>query len=403
MKEVQAARDLYVALTTGDQARLTHLLHPGFVVRATDGLPLDLGGVYSGPEEAWREFWGRIGRHFRVRAEPQDFHELAGGGLLVTGRYVGKARATGAPVDAGFAHVLRFTDGRISELVQYTDSARWAEALDGRPPADKAGRRELTVVGFDVSDGLARIRLDRPAARNALDLDMALDLQEVSLRCAETPGLRAVLLTGEGPAFTVGGDVKLFASTPHAELAGLVDTMITPYHDALDRLARLDVPIVCAVHGAAAGGGLGLMHCADLVLAAEDTKFALGFSALGLSGDGGSTWFLPRMIGSRRAAELFLEPRVLSAREAQEWGIVTRVVAAGAIEDEALAVARRLAAGPTRAFAELRRLLRESWHHTLPEQLAAEQRAQGRATATADSAEGIEAFKSRREPDFQGR
>ena len=403
MNEIQAARDLYAALTAGDQARLAQLLHPGFVAKATDGLPLNLGGVYNGAEQAWQEFWGRIGQHFRVRAQPQDFHQLAGGGLLVTGRYAGKARATGVPVDAAFAHVLRFTGGRISELVQYTDSARWTQALDGHPPAEKAGRRELTVVDFELSDGLARIRLNRPAAHNALDLDMALDLNEVALRCAETPGLRAVLLTGEGPAFTVGGDVKLFASTPHAELADLVGTMITPYHEALDRLARLDAPIVCAVHGAAAGGGLGLMHCADLVLAAEDTKFTLAFSTLGLSGDGGSTWFLPRMIGARRAAELFLEPRVLTAREAQEWGIVTRVVTTDALEEEALAVARRLAAGPTRAYAELRRLLHDSWHRTLPQQLAAEQQAQRRALATADSAEGIEAFKSRREPDFQGR
>jgi 2-(1,2-epoxy-1,2-dihydrophenyl)acetyl-CoA isomerase len=403
VNEVQVARDLYAALKAGDRDRLSELLHPSFVARATEGLPLGLGGVYNGVEEAWREFWGRIGENFRVRAEPQGFHPLTDGGLLVTGEYVGKARATDTGVDAAFAHLLRFTGDQVSELIQYTDSARWAQALDVSPKAEAAPRRELSVVDFELNDGLARIRLNRPAARNALNLDMALDLNEVSLRCAESPGLRAVLLTGEGPAFTVGGDVKLFASTEHAELPVLIHQMIVPYHEALDRLARLDAPIVCAVHGAAAGGGLGLMHCADLVLAAESTKFALGFSALGLSGDGGSTWFLPRMIGSRRAAELFFQPRVLTAREAEEWGLVSRVVADDALEGEALTAARRLAAGPTRAFAELRHLLRAGWDNTLTEQLLAEQGAQERTAATADAAEGVAAFKSKREPDFNGR
>lgn len=399
------ARELYAALADGDRQRLEELLHPGFEGRTSEGLPLGLGGVYRGPEHMRREFWGRIARHYSARAEPEEFRSLDDGRLLVVGRYRGEGRFGGGPLDAPFVHLLGFTASRISSLTQYTDTARWAQALGARPPepAGPARLTELTRLGFDITDGLAHIRLDRPEARNALDARMAAELLEAALRCEEAEGLRAVLFTGAGPAFTVGGDIQVFAEAPEGGLPALLHGMAGTYHRALDRFSELDVPIVSCVHGAAAGGGLGLLYCADLVLAAESARFALGFGALGLTSDGGTSWFLPRLVGPRRAAQLLLEPKVLTAHEAADWGLVTRVVPDDSVYEEAIGTARRLAAGPTRAYAGMRSLLRASPARTLTQQLTAEVEALSRTAATADAAEGIASFIGKRSAHYQGR
>ncbi|WP_405150608.1 enoyl-CoA hydratase-related protein [Sphaerisporangium sp. NBC_01403] len=278
-----------------------------------------------------------------------------------------------------------------------------ATPSEGPRPGTGPHPGDLPVVGFELTEGLAHVRLNRPAARNAIDSPMAAGLRDAATRCAEADGLRAVLISGAGPAFSVGGDIGVFAEAADHERAGLLRGMAALYHEALRRFLVLDAPIVCAVHGVAAGGGLGLLYCADLVLAAEDARFALGYGGIGLSSDGGTSWFLPRLVGPRRAAELYFEQRVLTAREAEEWGLVSRVVPAETIQQEALAVARRLAAGPTRAYAEMRHLLRGSGNLSLTDHLAAEERAMFRTAATADAGEGIAAFAGKRQPHFQGR
>ncbi|GGN19927.1 hypothetical protein GCM10011578_050040 [Streptomyces fuscichromogenes] len=393
-KEAVAA-ELYRALARSDRKRLDEILHPAFEGRTTEGLPLGLGGTYRGPDAMRREFWGRIARSYDARAEPAEYRHLDDGHLLVTGRYVGEARQGGGKLDAEFLHLLSFAERRITGLVQLTDSARWAAAL-------QTGQT-LSALDLRVADGLAQIRLDRPHVRNAFDQTTADDLYEVAQRLAADPDVRAVLITGNGPALTVGGDIAVFADNAGAGLPGKLRRMISPYHEALRLLSRLDAPIVCAAHGAVAGGGLGLLYCADIVLAAEGTKFASGFTAIGLSGDGGNSWFLPRLVGPRRAAEFYLEQRVLDAHEAAEWGLVTRVLPAAELADEALAVARRLAAGPTRAHGEIRRLLRDSWSATLSEQLTAEGDAVARTAATSDASAAVAAFIDKRKPIFQGR
>jgi 2-(1,2-epoxy-1,2-dihydrophenyl)acetyl-CoA isomerase len=179
--------------------------------------------------------------------------------------------------------------------------------------------------------------------------------------------------------------------------------MIDVYHLALDRLTRIDAPVVCAVRGAAAGGGLGLLHAADVVVAAEDAKFALGYAALGLPSDGGNTWFLPRLVGLRRAQQLMLLNRVLTGPEALDWGLITELVPAAEVEARARQLAGQLAAGPTRAFGRMKRLLRDSWAADLPGQLAAETEQMAQAGASDDAAEGIAAFMAKRRPTFYGR
>lgn len=151
-----------------------------------------------------------------------------------------------------------------------------------------------------------------------------------------------------------------------------------------------------------AGGGLGLIYVANIVIAAEGTKFATGFGGLGLSGDGGGTWFLPRLVGARRAAELYLGARVLEATEAAAWGLITRVVRPQDLTAEAEAAARQLAACLTRAFGEIRTLLRRSSEASLGDQLLAETAALSRAAGTRDAAHGIESFMAKSKPDFHG-
>lgn len=398
---VERAQNLYEALTSGDRAALDTLLHLDFVGHATEGLPFDLGGTYRGPNAMRREFWGRIAKNFVARAQPESFHVLDDGRLLVQGRYVGEARSGGGKLDAEFVHILRFSEGKIIGLSQLTDSERWVQA--SQPGAEAAPSAAWRTLEFEVTNGLATIRLNRPGAHNAIDATMAEELCSVAQRCANDRAIRAVLLLGNGKSFTVGGDLEFLSQVKDGELPAILRAMTGPYHEALRTFSRLDVPIVAAVHGATAGGGLGLMYCADIVVAAEDTKIALGFGALGLSMDGSNTWFLPRLVGLRRAAELYLEERVLNAAEALEWGLVNRVVPLAELPAHAQACAERFAKRPTRAYGEVRRLYRDALSATLSEQLGAETEALSRTAATTDATGAIARFVAKRKVALNGR
>jgi 2-(1,2-epoxy-1,2-dihydrophenyl)acetyl-CoA isomerase len=257
-------------------------------------------------------------------------------------------------------------------------------------------RVELSIAG-----AVAHLRLVRVDARNAIDRLWVAEFDATVAAVEADRGVRAVLISAAGPAFTVGGDLAHFAADLD-RLAPELDDLITVYHATLVRLANLPVPVVCAVHGAAAGGGLGLLWCSDLVIAADDAVLATGFGELSLSGDGGSSWFLPRLVGMRRAKEMALFNRVLKAHEALEWGLVSRVVPRDQLEAEALETASRLAAGPTVAYGEIRRLLLRSLSADLADQLEAERQAIIRCGNTADAREGITAFLERRPPSFEG-
>ncbi|WP_433567261.1 enoyl-CoA hydratase-related protein [Nocardia sp. CA-151230] len=388
------ANSLYAALRTGDRERLDSLLDPRFEGRTTEGLPFDLGGVYRGADAMRRDFWGRIAKHYSARAVPERYNWLDDGSLVVAGRYTGTARVGDGVLDAEFVHILTFSQGRISGLVQLTDSERWHQAL-----TPDSG---LRAVEFSVTDGIGVLRLNRPYQRNAIDQTMADDLYEVAQRCSARTDLRVLVILGNGPAFTVGGDITVFADTEPAELSTTLRRMATPYHEALRIFAEMAVPVITAVHGSVGGGGLGMVYLADVALAAEGTKFATGFGALGLSGDGGTSWYLPRLVGLRRAQALYLG-RVLDAREAREWGLISEVVAADRLEEIALDWAKTLAAGPTRAYAEVRNLLRRSESSTLPEQLSAEIDALARTGATVDAARAVRSFITKSKPTFEGR
>jgi 2-(1,2-epoxy-1,2-dihydrophenyl)acetyl-CoA isomerase len=393
--KVLAAQQLYRALAAGDREALSTLLHPDFVGHATDGLPLNMGGRHDGPEAMQRKLWWTIGRHYKVEAQPEDFRVLDDGRLFVAGHYRGEGRASGRRLDAAFIHLIGFAaDGRIASLDQLTDSAAWVHALGGDAP--------LRTIDYSVTDAVATVCLNRPADRNAIDMRMAEETLEVARRLAADTTIRAVLIRGNGPALSVGGDIDYIVSGAGDQFGTLLARMTTPFHDAFRILSRIDVPIVTAAHGAVAGGGLGYVYAADVVIAAERTKFVTAFAALGLSGDGGGTWHLPRLIGARRAAEAYLRNRPIEAAEALQWGLINEIAPAGELRSRAEAVARELANGPTRGFAHMRALLRDTWRNDLSTQLQAETEALRHTGDTADAARAINDFTEKRRPEFTG-
>ncbi len=251
------------------------------------------------------------------------------------------------------------------------------------------------------ADGLARLTLNRPDASNAIDLATAEALDDAASVLRADESVRAVLLSGAGPRFCAGGDVRSFADAGD-DLDQALTRILRPLHAAVDTLGQLDAPVVAAVQGSAAGAGLSLAAGADVVLAAASTKFVMAYTGIGLVPDGGSTWYLPRIVGLRRALDLALTNRVLSADEACEWGLVSRVVADDALEAEALALATALAAGPTRALGAAKRLLRESLARDLEGQLAHESELMVIAGESDDGREGVAAFTEKRPPTFRG-
>jgi 2-(1,2-epoxy-1,2-dihydrophenyl)acetyl-CoA isomerase len=263
--------------------------------------------------------------------------------------------------------------------------------------------RTFTALHLEIAEGVAEVRLGDATGSSRATAATATDLLELSHVLTADRSVRAVLLQPRGADFTSGGDIDMFHAMREEGLAAGLRRMLDSYHRAVEHLAALDAPIVAAVRGAAAGGGLGLVCLADVVVSADDATYSMGSSAIGLSADGGTSWYLPRLIGMRRAQELLLLNRRLTAAEALDWGLVTRVEPSDHVDEVAREVARRLAAGPTVAIGELRRLLRESHSSSLSQQLKHETESLVVSASSEDAAAGIEAFTLRQRPNFAGR
>lgn len=260
---------------------------------------------------------------------------------------------------------------------------------------------QYTTIMLEVRDNVAHITLNRPDAANSMNKEMARELMDATIELSQSPNVRAVLVSGAGRMFCSGGDIKEFGGKGK-ELPRHVQEMTTYLHAAVSRLVHLEVPVIAAVHGSAAGAGLPFACSADIVLAAESARFTLAYTRIGLAPDGGSTFFLPRLIGLKRSLELALLNRVLSAQEAMDWGIVTRIIPDTDLFNEAQKLASELAAGPTGAFAAAKRLMYAGWTATLETQMEQESQAITGISATADAAEGISAFLAKRPAVFKG-
>ena len=252
---------------------------------------------------------------------------------------------------------------------------------------------------FERRGAVALLTLSRADEANTLNPELARELADAAAACDSDPGLRAVVLTGSGRFFCAGGDVKAMAGFGDAtgpRIKALADDL----HRAISTFARMDAPLVVAVNGPAAGAGMSLAAIGDLVVAAEDAHFTMAYTSVGLSPDGSSTWYLPRLIGLRRTQELMFTNRRLSAREALEWGLVHQLAPASSTLDEAMRRAEMLADGPAASHASIKRLLLATWGNGLETQMELEGRAIAACAAGPHGREGIAAFARKRKPKF---
>ncbi len=259
------------------------------------------------------------------------------------------------------------------------------------------------TLKFDVADQVATITLSRPDAANSLNLKMAEELHAVATHCDSNADIRAAILTAEGKMFCAGGDVVGFNEKGDG-MAEHMRGMTTTMHAAVARFHRMDAPLIVAVNGVAAGAGMSIAITGDIVFAAASAKFTMAYSKIGFSPDGSSTYFLPRLVGIRKAKELALLNPILSAEEACAMGLVTEVVSDDALMDTARSCATKLAQGPTKAHGEIKRLFADSLSNTLETQMEYETRAiAGLAGTTEDAKGGVAAFVKKEKYTFMGR
>jgi len=255
------------------------------------------------------------------------------------------------------------------------------------------------LVLFERKGAVAVLTLNRPDVGNAIDVPLAQALLEAAIACDTDDALRCVVIRGSGRMFCAGGDVGRLHAAGDA-LPALLKEITAYLHPAIVRFARMEKPVITAVHGAAAGAGVGLAVMGDIVLAEPRAHFTLAYTRIGLTPDGGATWLLPRLIGLRRTQDLALTNRRVSAEEAVAIGLITRVVAESTLEHETDALAEQLAQGPVGALGRTKGLLLDAAGAGLEAQLEAETRTIATQGATAESRLGLAAFIERKPPSF---
>lgn len=250
-----------------------------------------------------------------------------------------------------------------------------------------------------VADGIAQVTLNRPERLNALDDALGRDLAKVFDRLGRDPALRVVTLTGAGRAFMAGGDVARFNAAGD-RAPEVVGALIGLFHRIVRDIRAMDAVVIAGVHGAIAGGGVGLALACDFVIAAADATFVPAYTKLGTNPDGGTTSSVTRLLGPRRALEWLMLGDAMNAREAERLGLVNRVVANDRLAAEVEALAKRIASGPRQAHASLKRLINQAPNTSFDAQLDAEREGFVKAAATRDFREGVTAFLKRRPPQF---
>ena len=259
-----------------------------------------------------------------------------------------------------------------------------------------------TVI-YSIENGVATVTMNRPEALNALSLQLTLDLA-AAIRQAVADGARAVILTGNGRAFCSGGDLREMQTMWEKEgrIEAFLEDPLAALHDVIRLICETEVPFVAAVNGVCAGAGTNFALACDVVFAGDDAVFREAFVRIGLSPDCGGTFFLPRAVGGKIAAELFMTGDAVTATRAEQIGMINRVVPAASLQDEAKQFATKLAAGPTGSIGRIKRMLNVTFSNTLAEQLALEHECQIQSGKAADFKEGVEAFFEKRPPNFTG-
>jgi len=256
---------------------------------------------------------------------------------------------------------------------------------------------EYETITLEQSGPIARITLNRPDAANGMNNTMTRELADAAKRC-DTDATKVVVLTGSGRFFCAGGDLKSFATAPNRgqHIKGVADDL----HRAISTLARMDAVLITSVNGTAAGAGFSIAVTGDLVLAAESASFTMAYTKVGLSPDGSSSYFLPRLIGITRTKELMLTNRTLSAQEASQWGLVTEIVPDDQLSARTDELAARMAATASGSNGAVQALMLATFSSGLEGQMELEGRMIAERAESADGREGVDAFMAKRKPGF---
>jgi 2-(1,2-epoxy-1,2-dihydrophenyl)acetyl-CoA isomerase len=258
----------------------------------------------------------------------------------------------------------------------------------------------------DVAEGIATITLNRPEALNAFSAHMIEALIDITGRHERDPAVRCVVLRGAGDHFMAGGDVKGFHKALIEDRDAVIrrrELEVVRVHQMFYHLRRMQKPVLASVQGATAGIGIGLLLAADLAIASDDAYFTLAYRHVGLPADGGSTYFLPRIIGERRALELAFLGERFTAQRAHEMGMLNWLTPRATLAEETARIARTLADGPTVALGLVKNLIRSSFDNSFDEHSHREAESFAAASATDDHLEGVTAFVEKRRPVFHGR
>lgn len=259
------------------------------------------------------------------------------------------------------------------------------------------------TIQLAIADGVATLTLDRPKSLNSFNTEMHEEVRDALTRVERDEAVRCLLITGAGRGFCAGQDLSDRSVAPGAEAPDLGESIERNYNPLIRRLKAMEMPVVCAVNGVAAGAGANLALACDIVLAARSAAFIQAFCRIGLVPDSGGTWHLPRLVGHARAMALALLGDKIPAEQAAAWGMIWRCVDDAALMDEATALARHLATQPTHGLALVKRAINASLANDLEAQLSLERDYQRLAGRTEDYREGVAAFTEKRDPVFKGR
>ena len=257
----------------------------------------------------------------------------------------------------------------------------------------------MSSVLLEIKNNVGHITLNRPEKFHSFNREMALLLQDILDECATNNEVRCIYLTGSGKAFCAGQDLgEVTGDNP----ATFDKILAEHYNPIITRIRNIPKPVVCAVNGVAAGAGVNIALCCDIVVASENASFIQAFSKIGLIPDCGGTYFLPRLIGLQKATALMMLGDKVSAMEAERIGMIYKYFPAETFSEETIKIAETLAQMPTKAFALTKQALNHSLHNNLEQQLHFEDKLQFKAAHTEDYKEGVSAFIEKRIPTFKG-
>ncbi|HEY0625583.1 MAG TPA: 2-(1,2-epoxy-1,2-dihydrophenyl)acetyl-CoA isomerase PaaG [Allosphingosinicella sp.] len=255
------------------------------------------------------------------------------------------------------------------------------------------------TIDFKLEGGIARLTLNRPDRLNSFTVQMH---EEVSDALSRLDGARVLVLSGAGRGFCAGQDLNDRAVAP-GQSVDLGHSVESYYNPLIRRLTSLSVPVIARVNGVAAGAGANIALACDIVIAAKSAKFIQSFASIGLIPDSGGTWVLPRLLGQARALGLALTAEPLPAEKAAEWGLIWKAVEDDQLDAEVDALATRFASAPTRGLAAIKKMIRESWGHSLDQELDLQRDMMRELGMSDDYREGVAAFMEKRTPNFTGK